>query len=437
MVRDDALMSKITMVKELFPAILDQQASFFARYGVWIALIVGLVVVLAILVRRQRRLVAQQCVLEADFQKRAQELQEQCAVAEHQAMERTQLFQKQYEQFRAVALIAREAAALRELDALMDTIARLTAQQFGLYHVGVFLIDDAGEFAVMRAASSEGGQQLLAQEYKVRIAEQELVGSVAARGEPCIVLNAGQEAPGLSSIPELPAARSEMGLPLKVRDQVIGVLDLQSENPRAFSQEDVGLARMLADLLAVTVQNARLFEEHQRTVTRLETAYREQVEEVWQAQAAARAYAYDGLEIKATTVNPTLSPELLGVAERQLVMPISLRGQVVGSLMLERDIEQEPWSVDELMLAEEIGVQAGLALENAQLLADSRQRVVRQQQLGEISAQFSRSMDVEAMLRTAVRELGRLPGVAEVSVHLDLPQAPRISEPATDHREDR
>ena len=161
MVRDDALMSKITMVKELFPAILDQQASFFARYGVWIALIAGLVAALVILVRRQRLLIARRRVREADFQERERELQEQCAIAEHQAMERTQLFQKQYEQFHTVASIVREAAAVRELDVLMDTIVRLIAQQFGLYHVGVFLIDDAGEFAVMQAASSEEGQKLL------------------------------------------------------------------------------------------------------------------------------------------------------------------------------------------------------------------------------------------------------------------------------------
>jgi len=436
MVRDDALMSKITMVKELFPAILDQQASFFARYGVWIALIAGLVAALVILVRRQRLLIARRRVREADFQERERELQEQCAIAEHQAMERTQLFQKQYEQFHTVASIVREAAAVRELDVLMDTIVRLIAQQFGLYHVGVFLIDDAGEFAVMQAASSEEGQKLLTQEYKVRLAEQELVGSVAMHGESRIVSRAGQDA-DLPSVPELSAARSEMGLSLKVRDQVIGVLDLQSENPQAFAQEEVGIFRMLADLLAVTVQNARLFEEHRRTVTRLEATYREQMEEVWQAQAAARAYAYDGLEIKAATVKPPPEPELFGVAERQLVIPISLRGQVVGSLILERDSEQEPWSADELLLAEEIGVQAGLALENAQLLADSRQRVVRQQQLGDISAQISRSMDVEAMLRTAVRELGRLPGVAEVSVHLDSPQTARMSESVTEYREDQ
>jgi len=110
------------------------------------------------------------------------------------------------------------------------------------------------------------------------------------------------------------------------------------------------------------------------------------------------------------------APELLTFAA-----PVHVRGQVIGVLNLRKPASAGRWHPEELRLLEALLAQLEVALESAQLYQDTQRRAAREQELSELSAQFSRSLDVEALLRTAVQELGRLPGVAEVAVHI-LPQ---------------
>lgn len=370
--------------------------------------------------RRIQALLAQQPTLE----RRVAALTDARTVARQQLTQQAEVFAQRLERFRAAALVARDAAAIRDSDELMQALVMLISQRFDFYHAGVFLLDDAGDFAVMQAASSEGGRQMLARGHKLRVAEQGIVGYVAARGEARIALNVGEDA-AWASAPELPETRSEMALPLKVREQVIGVLDVQSTEPQAFIQEDIEVLQTMADQLALAIQSARLFEENRRTVERLETLYREQMGEIWRSRVGTRTYIYDGLNVARALEEETPAPAdgRHVVAPHQLVIPIFLREHVIGSITMERDPIQLPWSDEEVALVEEIGVQAGLALDNAQLLADSRQRATYQQQLSDVSRVFSGAVNMEAMLQAAVRELGRLPGVAEVAVHIAPPQA--------------
>jgi GAF domain-containing protein len=111
-----------------------------------------------------------------------------------------------------------------------------------------------------------------------------------------------------------------------------------------------------------------------------------------------------------------------GEDSRQLIASIRLRGQTLGSIILRQDPKEEPWSDEEIALVEEVSTQIGLALENARLLEETQQRAEREQALGQISARFTRSLDIDTMLQTAVRELGQLLPVEEISVQLEAPQ---------------
>lgn len=371
---------------------------------------------------QRRRLRHVQALLQAS-ERHAQGLLGAQAASQAQLTRQGEMFMQRLDRFRAAALVARDVAAIRDLAELMTALVNLISQQFGFYHAGVFLLDDAGNFAVLQAASSEGGRQMLARGHKLRVAEQGMVGYVAARGMARISLNVGEDTTWAST-PELPETRSEMALPLKVREQVIGVLDVQSTEPQAFTQEDVEVLQTMADQLALAIQSARLFEENRRTVERLETLYREQMGEMWRSRVGTRTYIYDGLAVARALEEE--GPEMLDgrhvVTPYKLNIPIFLREHVIGSITLERDPVQLPWSDEEVALVAEIGIQAGLALDNAQLLTDSRQRATYQQQLSDISRVFSGAVNMEAMLQAAVRELGRLPGVAEAAVHIDVPQ---------------
>jgi GAF domain-containing protein len=108
---------------------------------------------------------------------------------------------------------------------------------------------------------------MLERGHKLQVGEVGIVGHVASTGEPRIALDVGEDAAHFAH-PDLPNTRSEMALPLKVQDRVIGVLDVQSTQEAAFSEDDVAVLQTMADQLATAIANARLFEQVQRRARR-------------------------------------------------------------------------------------------------------------------------------------------------------------------------
>ncbi len=174
-------------------------------------------------------------------------------------------------QLETSAAVAREAAGILDVGKLLSTTVRMISDRFGFYHAAVFMLDRAGKYAVLRAASSEGGQQLLARGYKLLVGQQGIVGSVAKTGEPSFYAEERgafvEDAPG-----DLPVPRSEMALPLKARGRIVGVLDVRSTEQEAFNEEEVAILQTLADQVAVALENARLFEQVNRHTRQLMTA---------------------------------------------------------------------------------------------------------------------------------------------------------------------
>ena len=351
------------------------------------------------------------------FNLMAEQLEGLYTSLEQRVTERTEALRRRTAQLEAAAMVAREAAAIRDVDTLLDEVVHLISQRFGFYHAGIFLVDEAGEYAILRAASSEGGRRMLERGHRLKVGEVGIVGYVAGTGEPRIALDVGKDAVYFDN-PDLPLTRSEMALPLRVRGRVIGVLDVQSEEPAAFTEEDVAVLQVMADQIALAIENARLLEESQRTLRELERLYGERVREAWRRWIVQRpvAYRYTGV-----TVEPLLNPDRLvsgGGDGRRLTIPIRLWGQTIGSILLRRTEEQPPWSPHERRLAEEIGEQVALALENARLLEETESRAAREQMLSQMTAQLTRSLDIETLLQTALRELARLPEVEEIAVYL-------------------
>ncbi len=200
------------------------------------------------------------------------------SLARHAALsiENARLFeaeQRRTVQLETASMVARDAAAILDVNRLLDEVVRLISDRFGFYHAGVFLIDDSGQFAVLEAASSAGGQRMLERGHRLAVGKVGIVGYVAKSGEPRIALDVGRDAVHFAN-PDLPETRSEMALPLIGRGRIIGVLDVQSEQEAAFTREDVATLQTLADQLAVAIENARLFEAEQRRRRETETLYR-------------------------------------------------------------------------------------------------------------------------------------------------------------------
>jgi len=163
--------------------------------------------------------------------------------------------------------IARDAATILDVQQLLAGVASLIPKRFGFNYAGIFLVDEAGEYAILRAVSSEGGRRMLEKEHKVRVGGGTIVGSAAA-GDPTVVLKMDEEVAS-ADIPRPRDTRSEIALPLQVRGSIIGVLDIHSSKPEAFDEGDVTILQAMADQLAVAVENARLFEKIRQRVQEL------------------------------------------------------------------------------------------------------------------------------------------------------------------------
>ncbi len=159
-----------------------------------------------------------------------------------------------------VATVGRDATILLDPDDLLNRVAQLISQQFGFYHVGIFLVDDTGQYAVLHASNSEYGKQLLEHNHRLKIGEQGMVGYVTFNGQPHIAADVGNDDVHYVN-PFLPNTQSEITLPMYYGGQVIGALDVQSTEAGAFTQEDCTTLQIMADQLANALINARLHGE--------------------------------------------------------------------------------------------------------------------------------------------------------------------------------
>ncbi len=154
--------------------------------------------------------------------------------------ERTSELKKRATQLEAVSSVARTIASVQEIDTLLPAITRLVSQQFRFYHVGIFLLDQQRRNAVLSAANSPGGIQMLGRQHSLPLDSHSIVGYSALRGEPRLALDVGTDSVYFNN-PDLPNTRSEMAIPLRVAGEVIGALDVQSTETNAFSQEDINI----------------------------------------------------------------------------------------------------------------------------------------------------------------------------------------------------
>ena len=332
------------------------------------------------------------------------------SLLEQRVEERTAGLARKTEQLRATSYIARKTAEVQDLTSLLDTVARLVTDQFGFYHTGIFLMNETGDHVVLQAASSEGGQRMIERGHALGVGTQGIVGYVAAQKKPRIALDVGMDAVFFNN-PDLPMTRSEVALPLLIRNRVLGVLDIQSDKPQAFGAEDIDVLQTLSDQIAIAIENARLLDETQAAIIQLEALTGTRTREVWTQKLRdnQRVFTYTPMGLRAE--------KLPQAAENTITAPILLRGQKIGNLSIARrgDIK---WSKLDESLLEEVASQVGLAVDNIRLLEEATQRARQEEMVGKLAARFSQSLDLDTLLQTAARELGQVPDVSEVSVFI-------------------
>jgi len=192
---------------------------------------------------------------------------------EQRVVERTHDLERRAIQLTTAADVGRAAASILDPETLTHRVVELVRERFDLYYVGLFLLDDAGEYAVLEAGTGEAGRLLKEQGYRLAVGGQSMVGTACAQRQARIALDIGDE-PARFDNPLLPETRSELALPLIVGDRVLGALDVQSAQPAAFSEEDIAILQLVADQVAVAVDNARKFLEEAALLEATSPLYR-------------------------------------------------------------------------------------------------------------------------------------------------------------------
>lgn len=184
-------------------------------------------------------------------------------------------------QLQAAAEVSRALGSILEPDELIHQVVELTRERFGLYYVGLYLVDRSDEtraWAVLRAGTGEAGRQMEAQARRIKVGGDTMVGWCIANRQYRLAENVSEEAALLKN-PLLPGTRSKLALPLISRGQAIGAMTFQSAQPAAFTEEDITTLQTMADQLANAIENARLFAEHKRAQEAL-AAHARQLEEM-------------------------------------------------------------------------------------------------------------------------------------------------------------
>jgi GAF domain-containing protein/HAMP domain-containing protein len=363
------------------------------------------------------------------FNQMADDLAQLYRSLETQVLDRTSSLERRSRQLEATALVARETAAIRNLDEMLAYSAELISDHFDIYHTGIFLIDNVRRYAVLQAANSIGGQKMLAHGHKLEVGQSGVVGYVASTGLPRIALDVGADAYFFDN-PDLPKTRSEMALPLKIRSRVIGVLDVQSTQSAAFSGPDVEVLQVLADQISLAIENARLLEQSQSAVEELLQTQGSEMRLGWSRQLAGQPRTYYFDRVRVTPANNdqiaivaqelTYQPQIMSNQDgHRLSVPIRLRDQHLGNIVLRREVDDLPWAPEDLAIVQDSINQVAIALDNARLLDETQKRAEHEQTVSKISNRLSRAIDIDSIIRTAVRELGQLPNVADASIVID------------------
>lgn len=338
---------------------------------------------------------------------------------EGRVSERTEALNRRTAQLEAASFVSRQTAAILDATILLDEVVQLISDRFGFYHAAIFLLDTRGQFAVLHAASSDGGKRMLARGHRLEVGREGIVGYAAYQKRARIALDVGEEAVFFSN-PDLPHTRSEMALPLIVRGRVMGVMDIQSTEAEAFAAEDVNALQSLADQIALALDNAQLLAESQASLKQLQSITTESSYRAWRERIKSQKTAFLYRPTGITSIERDGSPvDASEISEANtLRVPINFRGKSIGSIVIKRKGRGQEWSENDHNLVSDILAQVGLALENARLLEDLQRRANREQAIAHAASRFSTTTDLDTLLHIALREFHQLPSVDEVSVVL-------------------
>jgi PAS domain S-box-containing protein len=161
--------------------------------------------------------------------------------------------------------IGRLVTSTLDLNTIFTRTVNLVSDRFGFYYAAIYIIEETGFNAILREATGEAGEKMKAQRYSIVVGSRSIVGKVAESMQPMLVNDTDVEPLYLPN-PYLLETRSEVAIPLRIGSRIMGVIDIQSTQPHAFTTDDLSVLQSLADQVAVAIDNARSYELSQQLI---------------------------------------------------------------------------------------------------------------------------------------------------------------------------
>jgi GAF domain-containing protein len=307
-------------------------------------------------------------------------------------------------QLGGVIEVGRAASAILDPDVLIEKVVNLITERFGHYYASIFLLDNSGKWAELKSATGDAGRVLRESHHRLAVDNKSMVGAAVSQKQARIALDVGLE-PVRFNNPLLLYTRSEIALPLMVGDRVLGALDVQSTRESAFGEEDIQTLQSMANQVAVALENARLFQETNQRLQELQLAQRQYLREAWFSLTNNNKFEYG------------VGDEFSTATESSINVPISLRDEIIGEINL---TGEQVWSQEERTWVESVATQAAIALENARLMEESREQAGLERTVAEITTRVWAANNIDGILQTAIKEIGRALNVSEATIELKV-----------------
>ena len=351
--------------------------------------------------------------------------------------------------------MSRAIVSVLDPDQLIQQVVDLIRDRFGLYYVGLFLVDEAQEWAVLRAGTGMAGKAMLERNHRIRVGAG-MIGWCVVNERPRIALRAEMDDARLKN-PDLPDTRSEAAIPLRSRGRVIGALTVQSEKPDAFDEATIAVFETMADQVAVAMDNARLFRESEQALESLNRAYGQITKEDWYRLLQTRGdLGYSSYANGEITLEAGWQPELEQAANEgrtveehtpkgkyatSIGVPIKVRDTVIGVIGGYKSGPVTEWTEAEKSFLQEVAGVLSVALESARSYQQVQLAAQRERVAGEITARMRRSLEAETILRSTADEIRRSLNLPEVTIQLGVPPHSGVlaasTMPAAEKKEDQ
>ncbi|MEZ4644062.1 MAG: GAF domain-containing protein [Chloroflexota bacterium] len=333
-------------------------------------------------------------------------------ISDRKAAETT--LHKQALELRTVAEVSTTAATIRETNALLQQVVDLAQQRFELYHAHIYLLNAANNRLILAAGAGDVGREMVQQGHSIPLSQKRSLVVQAARQRIGVRVNDIRQDPAFLPNPLLPDTRAELAVPMIVGDNLLGVLDVQSDQVDRFQENDVNIQMTLAAQIAVALDNARSLERAQKALTDLNQLTQRLTREGWEAYLATRdetelAYSFSAEQLEE---EPQVVSYPVNGHDAQIQQTLSIHGEMIGQLAIVPDDEtEEVYDEETAAIINAVAEQLSARIENIRLteqmqtaLAETEEQALRLSKLNEAAAALNTAQNADEVFQISVEQ---------------------------------